>query len=482
MRAALRGVLALSVLVGTAGAGTASAGAATAAEADIKDRILAIDGMRLIEEKPVEGYRFFVLGYEQPVDHNRPSEGTFEQRFTLLHKSEDRPTVFYTSGYGVSTSPRRSEPTRIADANQVSMEYRYFTPSRPEPADWSKLDIWQAASDQHRLFDALNDVYDENWISTGGSKGGMTATYYRRFYPDDMDGTVAYVAPNNTNVKNNTAYDRFFRNVSTEECRDRLNGIQREAFLRRDEMVDRYTKWAEEEGYTFELYDSPDRAFEVVVLDFVWAYFQYQDEDDCLKAPKADAPTDELYDYIDQISGFAFYTDQGMLPYTPYYYQAATELGYPTVRTPNHLKGLLRYPDVYHPSEAVPDEIDVPELDRRAMKDIDRWVRKSSSEMLFVNGENDPWGAEPFRVGPRAEDAYVFTAPGANHGANIAQLPQDEKAVATEAVLRWAGVADEARPSARSATGEAAPLAPFDAKLDRPAVEQTPFALPGRLG
>ncbi|WP_431782290.1 S28 family serine protease [Streptomyces chumphonensis] len=481
MRAALRWVLALAVLIGTASTGTASAGAVTTAEPgvpDIKERILDIDGMRLIEEKPVSGYRFFVLGFQQPVDHRRPWKGTFEQRISLLHKSEDRPTVFFTSGYGLNTNPARSEPTRIADANQVSMEYRFFTPSRPEPADWSKLDIWQAATDQHRIHTALDDIYDRNWISTGGSKGGMTATYYRRFYPQDMDGTVAYVAPNNTNVRNNTAYDRFFRNVATEECRERLNGIQREAFLRRDEMVDRYEKWAQDGGYTFELYETPDRAFEVVVLDFVWAYFQYQDEADCLDAPAADATTDELYDYIDQISGFAFYTDQGMLPYTPYYYQAATELGYPTLRTPSHLRGLLRYPDVYHPSNAVPDDIPMPRFDRHAMKDIDRWVRWRSSEMLFVNGENDPWGAEPFRVGPRAEDSFVFTAPGANHGANIAALTEDERAAATDAVLRWAGVADESRPSARSAGGDAAPLAPYDAKLDRPMVERTPIGLP----
>lgn len=112
---------------------------------DIKDQILAIPGMSLIEEKPYPGYRYFVLNYTQPVDHKRPSKGTFKQRLTLLHKDTSRPTVFFTSGYGVSTNPSRSEPTRIIDGNQVSLEYRFFTPSRPDPADWSKLDYEQAA-------------------------------------------------------------------------------------------------------------------------------------------------------------------------------------------------------------------------------------------------------------------------------------------------------------------------------------------------
>ncbi len=115
--------------------------------------------MSLIEEKPYTGYRFFVLNYTEPIDHRHPSKGTFQQRITVLHKDVSRPTVFYTGGYNVSTNPGRREPTQIVDGNQVSMEYRFFTPSRPDPADWSKLDIWQAASDQHRIFEALKPIY-----------------------------------------------------------------------------------------------------------------------------------------------------------------------------------------------------------------------------------------------------------------------------------------------------------------------------------
>ena len=74
MRKAFRWLLALVLLMGTVGAGAATA---TASEPDIKDRILAIPGMSLIEEKPVDGYRFFVLNYTQPVDHRHASKGTF---------------------------------------------------------------------------------------------------------------------------------------------------------------------------------------------------------------------------------------------------------------------------------------------------------------------------------------------------------------------------------------------------------------------
>ncbi|WP_081239153.1 S28 family serine protease [Streptomyces viridosporus] len=471
MRKALRWLLALTVLIGT----MSTAGAATAAEpeatgtTDIKERLLSVPGMSLIEEKPYTGYRFFVLNYTQPVDHRRPARGTFQQRITVLHKDVARPTVFHTGGYSVSTTPRRSEPTQIVDGNQVSMEYRFFTPSRPEPADWSKLDIWQAASDQHRIFTALKKIYPENWISTGGSKGGMTATYYERFYPRDMDGVVAYVAPNDVVNKEDSAYDRFFRTVGTKECRDRLNAVQREALVRRAPLEKRYEAYAAENGYTFDTIGSLDRAYEAVVLDYVWGFWQYSTTADCERIPAdaKNATDDEIWTSIDTISGFSFYTDQGLSPYTPYYYQAGTQLGAPTIHFPHIEKKYIRY-GYQPPRNFVPRSIPM-KFEPSAMRDIDTWVRHNARQMLFVYGENDPWGAEPFRLGHGARDSHVFTAPGMNHGANVAGLVEKEKAFATARILDWAGVAPSA---VRENPAAAKPLAKFDAKLDRRGVEQ----------
>ncbi|MFJ8139299.1 S28 family serine protease [Streptomyces sp. NPDC096013] len=474
MRKALRWLLALTVLIGTlstAGVATAAQAGRTAQVTDIKDRLLAIPGMSLVEEKPYTGYRYFVLDYTQPVDHRHPSKGTFQQRITVLHKDVSRPTVFYTSGYNVSTTPGRSEPTRIADANQVSLEYRYFTPSRPEPADWSKLDIWQAASDQHRVFTALKPIYTENWIATGGSKGGMTATYFERFYPRDMDGVVAYVAPNDVVNDEDSAYDRFFTEVGTKECRDRLDAVQREALVRRGPLEKKYAAYAAENGYTFTTVGSLDKAFEAVVLDYVWGFWQYSLLADCDTVP-ANAPTatdDEIWTSVDTISGFSFYTDQGLAPYTPYYYQAGTQLGAPTIHFPYIEKKYLRY-GYQQPRTFVPRSIPM-RFRPHAMRDVDSWVRHHADHMLFVYGQNDPWGAERFAVGKGAKDSYVFTAPGLNHGANVAGLTADQKALATARILAWAGV-----PAATAA--QAKPLAPYDARLDRQDVRREPTLRP----
>ncbi|MGW2379213.1 S28 family serine protease [Streptomyces sp. NPDC001658] len=470
MRKALRWLLALTVLIGT----LTTAGAATAAEpeatatTDIREQLLSIPGMSLIQEKPYTGYRYFVLNYTQPVDHRNPAKGTFQQRITVLHKDVARPTVFFTSGYNVSTNPSRSEPTRIVDGNQVSMEYRFFTPSRPDPADWTKLDIWQAASDQHRIFKALKKIYTKKWISTGGSKGGMTATYYERFYPRDMDGIVAYVAPNDVVNHEDSAYDRFFATVGTKECRDRLNAVQREALVRREPLEKKYAAYAADNEYTFTTVGSLDKAYEATVLDYVWGFWQYNllancTDDELIPPDAKNATDDQIWNSIDTVSGFSFYTDQGLSPYTPYYYQAATQLGAPTIHFPHIEKKYIRY-GYQPPRNFVPREIPT-RFQPWVMRDVDNWVRHNARHMLYVYGQNDPWGAEPFRVDKGAKDSYVLTAPGMNHGANVAGLDADEEAFATARILDWAGVS-------AAAVAQAEPLAKYDAKLDKRNVER----------
>ncbi|MFF4710194.1 aminopeptidase [Streptomyces eurythermus] len=472
MRKALGWLLALMVLIGTLGT---TAGAATAAgdePTDIKDRLLSIPGMSLIEEKPYPGYRYFVLDFTQPVDHRHPDRGTFRQRITVLHRDVSRPTVFYTGGYGVSTKPSRREPTQIVDGNQVSLEYRYFTPSRPDPADWSKLDIWQAASDQHRVFRALKALYPANWLATGASKGGMTATYYERFYPGDMDGVVAYVAPNDVVNDEDSAYDRFFARVGTKECRDRLTAVQREALVRRERMEKKYAEYAAAKGYTFDTIGGLDRAYEAVVLDYAWGFWQYSLLEDCDTVPAATADDDALWTSLDTISGFDAYTDQGLEPYTPYYYQAGTQLGAPTIHFPGIDRHLIRY-GYQPPRNYVPRSIPM-RFQPWAMRDVDTWVRHHATHMLFVYGQNDPWGSERFRPGAGARDSYVFTAPGMNHGANVAGLVPDEKNLATARVLAWAGLP-------QATVDQARPLARYDARLDVREAEREP-ALRPRVG
>ncbi|HEV2781193.1 MAG TPA: S28 family serine protease [Actinophytocola sp.] len=435
----LRKLTAVTLALATAVVGLTAAVPAQA-EPDIVDRLRAVPGLTIVsEEAAPAGFRFFFLTYRQPADHLNPQGITFEQRFSLLHKGTDRPMVLHTTGYDMPEFAFRSEPTRLIDGNQISTEQRFFTPSRPDPADWTKLTIWQAATDHHRLIQALKPIYNQKWISTGASKGGMTSVYHRRFYPRDIDGVAAYVAPNDVVNRSDEAYERFFDVVGNDPaCRTALNNFQREAFSRRTDLVNMYEAYAAANGLTFnQVFGSADAAFEFAVLDSRWAFWQFLGQPFCPDVPPTTASTQEIFDFVDATAGWAFYADQGILFYAPYFYQAATQLGWPQLRF-RHVRDLLHYPGLYNEANSsLPRDLRS-RHDAWPMIDVDNWVTKSSSQMLFVYGANDPWGAEPFH--PSGNDSYTYTAPGSNHGANISRLTAADNAAATATLRRWAGV------------------------------------------
>nr|BFD92173.1 S28 family serine protease [Kitasatospora sp. Xyl93] len=405
--------------------------------ADIRAAIEAVPGLRVVEEKPAApGFRFFVLALHQPADHDHPEKGGFEQRLTLLHRGTDRPTVLFTSGYTVPGTQFRSEPTELLDANQVSTEQRFFGASRPEPADWTDLDIRQAAADHHHVVEALRRVYRAAWISTGGSKGGMTTVYHRRFYPQDVAGSVAYSAPNNVDDHEDSAYLDFLRTVGTPECRDALQAAQRALLERRTALVAGYQAWADSRGDGFQLVGSADKAFEIAVLRAPFMFWQGRGQAACPAVPAPDATDDALYAWLSDVAQLPVYADSVANQFVPYFYQLGTQLGYFPVETA-HLADLLRHPGATEPRTFVPR--DVPLRYRpQAMRDVDRWVRTRGDRLMFVNGAADPSVAEPFRLGQGTRDSYLYQVPGGTHAARIAQLPAADAAVATATLRRWA--------------------------------------------
>ncbi|GGK37026.1 tripeptidyl aminopeptidase [Pilimelia terevasa] len=417
----------------------APAAAAPAGAQDILTQLADIPGMTVTEGVGEAGYRSFQLVYRQPVDHGDPSRGTFGQRATLLHRDVARPMVLHTTGYWLGGS-KRSEPAQLIEGNQLSTEQRFFRDSTPAPADWSALTIAQAAADHHRFVTALRPLYQAKWLSTGASKGGMTSVYHRRFYPGDVDATVAYVAPNDVDNDEDSAYTRFFATVGDTDCRARISALQREVLgSRRAALTARVAAAAAAAGQTFDrTVGTADGSLEVATVDALYAFWQYEPAATCDKVPPATATDDEIYGWIDKVAGFAGYTDQGSAQFVPYYYQASAQLGYPTFDLPA-LAGLLRHPELAHPRAFVPRSIPLPAFDTAAMRDVDSWVRDQGERMMFVNGQFDPWSAEPFRVGA-GRDSFVYEVRGGNHGATVGALSPADRAAAQATLRRWAGV------------------------------------------
>ncbi len=422
---------------------------------DILDELRGIPGLTVEERESItDGYRFFVMTYDQPVDHALPAGQRFPQRLTLLHRDYAAPVVTYNSGYNLSTRGSRSQVTVLTEGNQLSMEHRYFSPSRPAPPDWTKLTIEQAASDQHRITQALKArIYRGKWLTTGASKGGMTSLFHRRFFPDDVDGTVAYVAPidypEDAVASASNRYFSFLENVGTDPaCRQKLKDFQNLVLARRETMKTRMRAEA-----AFGAILGEDRALEFAVVELPFIFWQYGRQSQCARIPGAGATDDAVFQFLDATSGVASYGDEDLTAFLPYYHQSATQLGYPA-GDESYLVGLL-HPGQDTARAYVPADIPTPPYDEgAAMRDVQTWLAAGGEQILLIYGQNDPWTAGAVDLGD-AQDSFKFIAPGGNHGASITTLTSADASVARAAVLRWAGVpalTDSAR--RRLATGE----------------------------
>lgn len=406
---------------------------------DIVEALAGIDGVLAVEEQPTsgEGYRFLVIEFAQPVDHQDPMSPTFPQLITLMHRSYDAPMVLASTGYFNYLGDNLSEPTRLLGANQIAVEHRYFAGSRPDPADWSQLTVAQAAADHHRIVAALAGLYQGAWVSTGASKGGMTSVFHRRFYPDDIDATVAYVAPISFAAPDDR-YEAFFATigdtVGAAECRQAVRDRQREALVRHVELAALAEELAGEHGYSFTRLGGLEPALELAVAELEWAYWQYLGVGFCGSIPGEGASAAELFGFVNAVGSVDQVSDQAIARFEPYFYQAETELGYPSVPT-GHIADLITYdpsPDGLLPAGVTVDHDPAP------MLDMARWAKQSGTGLLFIYGEYDPWTGGAFDISGNDGARSLMVAAG-THGAAIADLAAADKQAALDLLEMWTG-------------------------------------------
>ena len=407
-------------------------------ELTLLERLERIPGITATAITPPSGFaQAFQVDLAQAIDHDAPQRGTFRQRFYLSYRGEDAPTVFYTSGYGISRNTE-SEPAALLQANQVLMVHRYFPDAVPSATDWSFLTIAQAAADQHEVRSRLAEILPGKWLSSGASKGGMTALYYRYHYPADVAATVAYVAPI-MELTEDPRFASFLRSVGTAGCREKIRLFQRELLERRAAMLALAHAHALQQGFAFTVIREAE-AFEYAVLEYPFAFWQYG-SGDCGPIPGASASDQVLFDHLVAVSPLSFYADAGYGYYRPLFYQAYTEIGYCTFMF-EHLGTLLQ--EVPAPSYRAfaPRGVDM-DFRPEVMRAVVPWLRDQGERIIYIYGALDPWTAGALNPAPGL-DALQVIQPGANHGVKIRDL--DQKAAVIAALERWLQIdIDEAR-------------------------------------
>ena len=422
-------LLALSILF-------ASCGDSTAPEQqvplDLLDRLNALPGVHAQEIEPHYGYpRAFQLDITQPVDHDHPEGATFTQRAYLSHGDTLIPMVFAPSGYG--TSPESGQELGwILGANCLSVTHRYFPDSRPSPVDWSYLNIRQAAADHHRIVTLLKQVYTGRWVSTGSSKGGETVLFHRRFYPDDVDATVAYVAP----LLFSTADPRpmpYLQSVETGEERTAIHAFQRALLERKDQLLDDFARWFPDRGYSYSLPVAP--LFESAAVTYEWEFFQ-RHVFSVSDIPASDAPDSVMVAHLADAVRLEFNSDMYRDYFRAYVYQALTEIG--DVDIPgSHLADLLEEtPTDVREVYGFPADL-VLQYRPDVIPDVLNWIQTQGSRIVLIYGALDPWTGGAVEL-TGATDALKVIQPGGDHSVKIYDLDRRDEVLAK--LSEWLGM------------------------------------------
>lgn len=433
----MRAVLAAALALAACGDNTPPPTDAPPQASDVVAKLRALPNVADAEEMPTQtpGYHYIVLHFRQPVDHKDPQSPTFLQEVSLLHKDETSPLIVHTSGYWDYYLDRAVELTVLLSANQISIEHRYFGTSRPANPDWTKLTIEQMADDEHAIVSALRTIYTGAAISTGGSKGGMTAIFYRRFFPDDVDGSVPYVAPISYAAPD-TRYPPFIDTVGTDACRQAVRDLATEMLQhRRAAMVQRAQDQATQYNYQYtRVLLGP--AVESAIDSLEWSFWQYYGVTTCSSVPAVTDTDDNLFTFLDKISPVSDSDDASTADFEAYYYQAYFQLGYPDGGAA-YLKPYLMYTDADYLNSLPTAQ---PTYDMAlAMHDIDNFVETQGSKFVFVYGQWDPWTAGKFALGSATDSLELIQAQG-THNSHLTRLATTDRDAAFAKLAAWTGV------------------------------------------
>lgn len=376
----------------------------------------------------------YEIRLKQPLDHF--TGGTpFSQKIYLSHCGFDRPVVLVTAGYGVRKN-FISEVTRLLRANQILVEHRYFGDSRPDSLDWRFLNIRQAAADHHRIVRLFRRIYPGKWVSTGRSKGGQTALFFKRFYSQDVDATVAFVAPLNLSDAD-PRIDYFIRNAGSPECRRKMEVFQWQVLAQRDSILPLLAEYAREKNIRFSI--GLPAVLEFAVLEYPFSFWQWAGlPPDSI--PAADATPEKLFRHLTKVVGLrGVYSDRGIKNLEPAFYQFFTELGYygfsyNSRRVRNKLT-VLRHPsNIYF----LPKDV-TPRFHPEVMADVRSWLQYHGNHIIYIYGEQDPWGATGIQLIGRT-DALKLVQKAGNHRACLKTLSESQRSEVEAALQKWLGI------------------------------------------
>lgn len=382
----------------------------------------------------------FVMYITQQVDPHNPAAGTFRQRVILSHVGFDRPTVLVTEGYYAHYALRPSyqdEVARLLNANTITVEYRYFAKSVPEPCNWDYLTVENSLYDLHHVNHTFHALYPGKWVATGISKGGQTTMFYRAFFPNDVDVSVPYVAPLNRSTEDGRHQPFLEETVGTKVERDSVKAFQTEVLKRKQVLLPLLTDYCQKKAYSFRapLAD----IFDYMVLEYPFALWQWGTP--VSKIPSLEAPDSVLFKHLLAISEPGYFTPNN--PNTPFFVQAARELGYYgyDMEPFRQWMSITTTHDYLHRIMLGPEFAQVRFDDTLYRKTLD-FLKRQDPKMIYIYGGDDPWsasGVEGLSFLKKKKNIKVYVLPKGSHRTRINSFPEPHRSEIIHQLKSWMG-------------------------------------------
>lgn len=405
---------------------------------DLKTRLEAIPGVSKVLQQ--ERNSIFEKNYEiwftQPIDHRAPTGPSFQQRVLLGHINYAAPCIVEIQGYNIGKKTA-GELATLLDANQIKIEHRFFDPSKPDTIPWQHLTVWQAATDQHEVIQKIKKAIYPNakFISTGISKGGQCTMIHRSLYPDDVDASVPYVAPLNFSREDPRIYT-FLKTVGTAAQRDQIYQFQRHCFARKSGLVKELKKLQVANNYQWNM--SLEKAVDYYILEYSFAFWQWG----AVKfadIPKTDVDDEALLKHLLDVGGLTFFEEAGVEALRPFFWAALTEIGMYGYET-------APFEEYLGTSEPYLFDFTAPQgtqamFNPQAMKSVNDFIQQEATNMLFVYGGLDTWGATKVVLTPAANNRnnLVMTLADGHHSTRIKSFSTEDQQVMFDLLEKWTG-------------------------------------------
>jgi hypothetical protein len=406
----------------------------------ILDILESAQNIEIVSSEDLEnGEQLIKFKFKQPLDHNNPNGPYFIQNGSLLHRNYNLPVIFMPSGYGRSyirhynlTRYTFSNNKSTGKPNILAVDHRYYGNEGKdfENLDPKYLNIEQAANDLHQVVKTFKKTYNSKWISMGYSKGGHTCTYHKYFFPNDIDGTLSFVAPLTLQEADDRFYE-FIKNIHTPTEYDKMLNFQRLLLIKRDDLTPLLEDWYRNNN--LEMDRESDKVIEGIALSYPFTYWQYKSYWASNNSPILNAPTieDSAHDIFEFLSTTYFldnYSTKDVTKYKPYSYQVKTQLGYPIYAEYEQLSDLLKYYKTPRNKSL--------DFDPQPILDVVKWLDESGDNIVHLYGSKDPWTAAMYNNAPY-RDALTLMNKGGDHLVDLFSFNDNNYAISK--LQQWTG-------------------------------------------